>query len=177
METVRIFPLRDLSKPERLRLKAVQMEAARVWMYCVQRHQQARANHLPWPGRRELQEETKGGQYALHSQSIQMITHQFLANVETIAKLRQTDKRHRYPYHPKKYLTVDWPAQAIDRHGNTLTLPMGADANRCAFISTGCQSRSEPSPSSGMGAMNCTSSSPPLGPSRFLFPMRLHRQR
>src|SRR6185437_3193567 len=100
-------------------------EAARVWMYCVARHQQARAAHLPWPGRKELQEETKGGQYALHSQSIQMITHQFLANVETIAKLRQTDKRHRYPYHRKKYLTVEWPAQAIDRQGNTLTLPMG----------------------------------------------------
>ncbi len=133
METVRIFPLRDLSKPERLRLKAVQMEAARVWMYCVQRHQQARANHLPWPGRKELQEETKGGQYALHSQSIQMITHQFLANVETIAKLRQTDKRHRYPYHPKKYLTVDWPAQAIDRHGNTLTLPMGRGRKSLRF--------------------------------------------
>jgi putative transposase len=125
METVRIFPLRNLTTPERVRLRAAQMEAARVWMYCVQRHQQARAAHRPWPGRKELQAETKGGQYALHSQSIQMITHHFLANVETIAKLRQTDTRHRYPYHPKQYLPVDWPAQAIDRQGNTLTLPMG----------------------------------------------------
>jgi putative transposase len=101
------------------------MEAARVWMYCVDRHQQARAAHLPWPGRKELQEDTKGGHYALHSQSIQMVTHQFLANVETIAALRKTDKRHRYPYHPKQYLTVEWPAQAISRSGNTLLLPMG----------------------------------------------------
>jgi putative transposase len=133
METVRIVPLRNLSKAERLRLRDAQMEAARVWRYCVQRHQQARATHLPWPGRKELQEETKGRQYALHSQSIQMITHQFLANVETIAKLRQTDKRHRYPYHPKKYLTVEWPAQAIARQGNTLTLPMGRGRKSLSF--------------------------------------------
>jgi putative transposase len=125
METVRIFPLRNLTKPERLRLRAAQMEAARVWMYCMDRHCHARVAHVPWPGRKELQAETKGGQYALHSQSIQMITHQFLANVETISKLRQTDTRHRYPYHPKTYLTVDWPGQAIERHGNTLILPMG----------------------------------------------------
>jgi putative transposase len=128
MEMVRIFPLRDLSTPERLRLKA-----ARVWMYCVARHQQARANHLPWPSRKELQEETKGGQYALHSQTIQMITHQFLANVATTSTLRQTDKRQRYPYHPKKYLTVDWPAQAIYRHGNTLIVPMGQGRTSFTF--------------------------------------------
>src|SRR5579884_1090985 len=125
METVRIFPLRGLSKSERLRLRDAQMEAARVWMYCVERHRQTRAAHQPWPTREDLQRETKGGQYALQSQSIQMVTHQFLANVETIAELRKTDKRHRYPYHPKKYLTVEWPAQAISRHGNTLILPMG----------------------------------------------------
>ena len=125
METVRIFPLRGLSKHERLRLRNAQREAARVWRYCIERHRHARAAHLPWPGRKELQEETKGGQYALHSQSIQMVTHQFLANVETIAELRKTDKRHRYPYHPKTYLTVEWPAQSISRHGNTLILPMG----------------------------------------------------
>jgi putative transposase len=124
METVRIYPLRGLTKEERQRLRNAQMEAARVWMYCVQRHQQTRQAHLPWPRRKQLQEETKGGQYALHSQSIQMVTHQFLANVETIAQLRKTDKRHRYPYHPKRYMTVEWPEQAISRHGNTLLLPM-----------------------------------------------------
>jgi putative transposase len=125
MDTVRIFPLRDLSKGQRLYLKAAQMEAARVWMYCVERHRQARQEHATWPSRKQLQEETRGGQYALHSQSVQRVTHQFLANVESIAELRQADKRHRYPHHPKKYLTVDWPAQAVSRNGHRLLLPMG----------------------------------------------------
>jgi putative transposase len=104
-----------------------------VWMFCVERHQQARTTHLPGPGRKELQEETKGGRYTLYSQSIQMVTHQFLANVETIAQLRHTDKRHRYPYHPKKYMTVEWPAQAVSRHGNTLLLPMGRGRKSLTF--------------------------------------------
>src|ERR1043166_7328588 len=137
MDTVRIFPLRDLSKGQRQYLKAAQMEAARVWMYCVERHRQARAEHAQWPGRKQLQEETKGGHYALHSQSVQMVTHQFLANVETIAELRKTDKRHRYPYHPKKYMTVDWPAQAVSRTGNTLLLPMGRGRKSLTFHLSG----------------------------------------
>src|SRR5579864_1393409 len=99
MDTVRIFPLRDLSKGQRLYLKAAQMEAARVWMYCVERHRQARSARLPWPSRDDLQRETKGGKYALHSQSIQMVCQQFLANVQTIHQLRQTNQRHRYPHH------------------------------------------------------------------------------
>ncbi len=37
---------------------------------------------------------------------IQMVTHQFLANFETIAELLKTNKRHRYAYHPKTYLNV-----------------------------------------------------------------------
>ena len=62
-----------------------------------------------------------------------MVTHQFLANVETIAKLRQTNPQHRYPYHPKKYLTVEWPAQAVSRTGNTLLLPMGRGRKSLTF--------------------------------------------
>ncbi len=125
METVRIYRLKDLDRRTRVRLKAAQMEAGRVWMYCVQRHQQARSERLAWPSRDDLQRETKGGQYALHSQSIQMVCHQFLANVETIRELRQTNPRHRYPYYPKKYMTVQWPAQAVSRQGKRLILPMG----------------------------------------------------
>lgn len=47
METVRIFPLRGLSQADRQRLKAAQIEAARVWMFCVDRHRQARLDHKP----------------------------------------------------------------------------------------------------------------------------------
>src|SRR5262245_54891124 len=115
MATVQIYRLNGLDARTRARLKTAQMEAARVWMYCVERHQQARTDHAKWPTRDDLQRETKGGKYALHSQSVQMICHQFLANVETIHQLRQTNPYHRYPYHSKKYMPVEWPAQAVSR--------------------------------------------------------------
>src|ERR1044072_2055523 len=66
-----------------------------------------------------------------------MVTHQLLANVETIAELRKTDKRHRYPYHPKKYMTVDWPAQAVSRHRHRLLLPMGRGRKSLTFLRSG----------------------------------------
>ena len=133
MQTVRIYPLKDLDRRTRARLKAAQMEAARVWMYCVERHQQARSARVPWPSRDDLQRETRGGQYALHSQSIQMVCQQFLANVQTIKQLRQSNPHHRYPYHPKKYMTVEWPAQAVSRQGKRLILPMGRGRKSFSF--------------------------------------------
>jgi putative transposase len=133
MQIVRIYRLNNLDTHTQTRLKAAQMEAARVWRYCVERHQQARREHMRWPSRDELQRETKGGKYALHSQSIQMVCQQFLANVETITQLRQTNPRHRYPHHPKKYMTVRWPAQAVSREGQRLILPMGRGRKPCSF--------------------------------------------
>ena len=133
MQTVRIYRLKDLNRPTRARLKAAQMEAARVWMDCLERHRAARSERTRWPDRDELQRATKGGQYALHSQSIQMVCHQFLANVETTNALRQRNPRHRYPYHPKKYLTVQWPAQAISCQGKRLILPMGRGRKSFSF--------------------------------------------
>ena len=125
METVRIYRLKELDRRTRERMRAAQVEAARVWMDCVCWHQQARAAHARWPDRDDLQRATKGGQYALHSQSIQMVCQQFLANVQTIYQLRRTNPHHRYPHHPKKYMTVRWPAQAVARQGQRLILPMG----------------------------------------------------
>ncbi len=133
MQTVRIYPLKDLDRRTRARLKTAQMEAARVWMYCVGRHRAARSDRLPWPSQDDLQRETKGGQYALHSQSIQMVCQQFLANVETIKQLRQTNPHHRYPYHPKKYMPVHWPAQAVSHEGKRLILPMGRGHKSLSF--------------------------------------------
>jgi putative transposase len=133
MPTVYIYRLNDLSTRICTRLKAAQMEAARVWRYCLERHQQARREHMPWPNRDDLQRETKSGQYALHSQSIQMVCQQFLANVDTIKQLRHTNPRHRYPHHSKKYMTVHWPAQAVSRQGQRLILPMGRGRTPCSF--------------------------------------------
>ncbi len=70
---------------------------------------------------------------ALHSQSIQMVCQQFLANVQTIKQLRQTNPQHRYPYHPKRYMTVQWPAQAVSRQGKRLILPMGRGRKSFSF--------------------------------------------
>ena len=133
METVCIYPLKNLDRRTRARLQGVQMEAARVWMYCVGRHQAARSARARWPNRDELQRATKGGHYALYSQSIQMVCQQFLANIETIKQLRPSNPRHRYPYHPKKYMTVYWPAQAISRQGKRLILPMGRGRKSFSF--------------------------------------------
>jgi putative transposase len=80
-----------------------------------------------------LQRATRGGQYALHSQSIQLVCQQFLANIQTIKHLRLRNPRHRYPYHPKKYMTVRWPAQAISRQGKCLILPMGRGCPSFSF--------------------------------------------
>jgi putative transposase len=125
METVRIYRLKGLAPSTRQHLQAAQMEAARVWNVCRELHQDARLGQLPWPGRDELQRATKGGQFALHSQSIQMLCHQFLANVETTRQLKPTHPCMRYPYKPKQYMTVQWPAQAVARQGKRLILPMG----------------------------------------------------
>ena len=133
MQTVRIYRLKDLDRRTRARLRAAQLEAARVWMYCLERHRLARSERTRWPDRDDLQRETKGGQFALHSQSIQLVCQQFLANVETIKQLRQTNPRHRYPYHPKKYRTVQWPAQAVSRQGKRLILPMGRGRKSFSF--------------------------------------------
>jgi putative transposase len=133
MQTVRIYRLKDLDQRTRTSLRAAQLEAARVWMYCLERHRAARAERTTWPDRDDLQRETRGGQYALHSQSVQMVCHQFLANVETIKLLRSDNPRHRYPYHPKKYMTVQWPAQAVSHQGKRLILPMGRGRKSLSF--------------------------------------------
>ena len=133
METVRIYRLKDLDRRTRARLKAAQREAARVWMYCLGRHQTARVGRTRWPDRDDLQRETKGGQFALHSQSIQMVCQQFLANVQTSKQLRQMNPQHRYPYHSKQYMTVQWPAQAVSHQGKRLILPMGRGRKSFSF--------------------------------------------
>ncbi len=106
METVHIYQLQPTKKLFVV-LRDAQMEAAKVWNFCVEAHKQARREHLPWPGRNELQKATKGGQFALHSQSVQMVVHAFLANIDTTRKLRQThpEMRMNYPWQEKMLLS------------------------------------------------------------------------
>ena len=102
------------------------MEAAQVWNACVEMHLTARLDHAPWPGRSALQKATKG-RFALHSQSIQMVVHAFLANIDTTRQLRQShpEMQMKYPYKEKRFYPVHWPMQSVSREGKRVVLPMG----------------------------------------------------
>ncbi len=127
MKTVKIYQLNHLSYAQFKRLQALHMEAAQVWNVCMETHKAARTNHEKWPGRDALQKAAKG-RFALHSQSVQMIVHAFLANIETTRILRQEhpQMRMKYPWRQKRFYPVSWPAQAVsrDQHGRVV-LPMG----------------------------------------------------
>jgi len=126
MKTVKIYPVNHLSYAQFKRLQALQMEAAAVWNVCMETHKAARLEHSPWPGRNELQKATKG-RFALHSQSVQMIVHAFLANIETTRILRKAHPRMRmkYPWRQKRFYPLSWPAQAVTRERHRVILPMG----------------------------------------------------
>ena len=124
MKTVRIYRLDTLSRTQLSRLKAAQQEAAAVWNLCMETHKQARQAHTTWPGRHELQQATKG-RFALHSQSVQMIVHAFLANVETTRQLKPANPKMKYPWKTKRFYPVMWPAQAVCKEPGRVLLPMG----------------------------------------------------
>ena len=126
MKTIHIYRLDHLSPALFEHLREVQMEAAQVWNLCVSLHKEARMSHTRWPGRNELQQATKG-RCALHSQSVQMIVHAFLANIETTRKLRREhpEMRMKYPWHEKRFYPVHWPAQAVALEKGRVILPMG----------------------------------------------------
>jgi putative transposase len=103
-----------------------------LWTDVVTLHAQARAQGQ-WLSASELEQATKGGQYALHSQSVQALCQKFAANVDTATELRRqewAETRHvqtQYPHHPKAYQTVIWKDQALTVLPSAqLRLPTGA---------------------------------------------------
>ncbi len=124
MNTVKVYRLDHLSHTLFGRLKAAQKEAAQVWNLCMETHKAARQTHVKWPGRHELQQATKG-KFALHSQSVQMIVHAFLANVNTTRHVKPTNPKMKYPWKTKRFYPVMWPAQAISKERGRVVLPMG----------------------------------------------------
>ncbi len=126
MQTVKSYRLTHLPPTLFGRLKAAQMDAAQVWNLCCELHKQARTTSTTWPDRNELQQATKG-RFGLHSQSVQMVVHAFLANVETTQKLRASHPKMRmkYPWKAKRFYPVHWPAQAVSRECGRVVLPMG----------------------------------------------------
>lgn len=125
MQRVRIVPLKGIRKRQSAMIRAGQMEAARVWTACRDVHLAARKEHGKWPNRDALQKATKG-RFALHSQSVQMVTHAFLANVDTARQLRSQGRAEiRYPYKDKTFYPLMWPAQAMHLEDKRIVLPMG----------------------------------------------------
>ena len=126
MNTVKVYQLKSLSATQMQRLREMQAEGAWVWNFCMEIHKAARLHHRAWPGRNELQKLTKG-RFALHSQSIQMIVHTFLANIDTTRQLKQTHPhmKMRYPYKEKKFYPISWPMQAVSKENGRVALPMG----------------------------------------------------
>ncbi len=126
MNTVRIYRLNHLSPTLFRRLKAAQMEAAQVWNYCCELHKQARTTRSAWPGRNALQQATKG-RFALHSQSVQMVAHAFVATIDATRQLRAAHPKMRtkYPWKTKRFYPVHWPAQAVSKERGRVVLPMG----------------------------------------------------
>jgi len=126
MNTVKIYRLDHLSHTMFQRLKAAQMEAAQVWNRCMEMHKEARQEKGVWPGRSDLQKATKST-FALHSQSVQMVVHAFLANILATRELRQTHPQMhmKYPWRTKRFYPVHWPAQAVSRENGRVVLPMG----------------------------------------------------
>ena len=106
------------------RLRAAQMEAARVWTLCREMHLSARTERTRWPHRDELRKATKG-QFALQSQTVHMICHAFLANIETTRALRKTNPKIRSPSKEKRCYPLYWPGQAVSRERGRVVLPMG----------------------------------------------------
>jgi putative transposase len=135
MNTVRIYQLNHLSSVQFQRLKAAQEEAAQVWNCCMQLHKEARLLHQQWPGRNELQQATKG-HFALHSQSVQMVVHAFLANVETTRQLRKEhpEMHMKYPWRKKRFYPVSWPAQAVCKERGRVVLPMGKGRPSLSYL-------------------------------------------
>jgi putative transposase len=115
---VRLVRLRGLSATTLARCQTLRAEAGRLWTALVRRHAAARAQGQ-WLSAGDLEQATKGGQYALHSQSVQALCQKFAATVATATQLRHQEFgatgqiQTAYPHHDKPYQTVIWKDQAL----------------------------------------------------------------
>ncbi len=128
---VHLVALRGLDSATRAQCQALRKEAGRLWTALVTLHAQARAQGQ-WLSASDLEQATKGGQYALHSQSVQALCQKFAANVDTTTERRRQEVAETghvqtaYPHHPKVYQTVVWKDQALTvLPSGKLRLPCG----------------------------------------------------
>jgi putative transposase len=129
---VRLVALRGLCIAQLSQCQALRAEAGRLWTDLVTLHAQARAQGR-WLSASELEQATKGAQYALHSQTVQALCQKFIANVATATDLRRQEVaatgriQTEYPRHAKIYQTVIWKDQALTiLPSGSLRLPTGS---------------------------------------------------
>jgi hypothetical protein len=87
---VRLVALHGLSPATLVQCQALRAEAGRVWTDLLTLHTQARLQGR-WLSAGDLEQATKGGQYALHSQSVQTLCQKVAANVATATELRRQE--------------------------------------------------------------------------------------
>ena len=115
---VHLVTRRGLSPAPLAPCHAVRAEAGRWWTDLVTRHTQARTQGQ-WLSAGDLEPATKGGQYALHSQSVQALCQQLAATVAPATELRQQEwdetgrLQTEYPSRPKPFPTVVGQDQAL----------------------------------------------------------------
>lgn len=123
--TVQLVALRQLDPATHALCDTLRREAGRCWSEMVQAHVAAREQGV-WLAEADLNALTKGHRYALHSQSIQFLAQQLLANVATARQNRAAGKGDaNYPYRAKAYQTVVWKGQWIRVVDGQLVLPNG----------------------------------------------------
>jgi len=115
---VRLVARRGLAFATLAQSQALRQEAGRLWTELVALPTPARAKGR-WLSASDLEQATKGGQSALHSQSVPARCQKFAAKVETATELRRQEVAEtghlqtQYPHHSKAYQTVIWKDQAL----------------------------------------------------------------
>ena len=102
-----------------------------MWTELVTLHTQAREQGQ-WLSAGDLEQATKGGQYALHSQSVQALCQKLAANIATAQDLRKQELQATghvqtaYPHHANASQTVAGKDQALTvLPDGSLRLPTG----------------------------------------------------
>ena len=116
---------------------AVRKEAARLWSWLVERHATIRQQGGRWPTRNELQKEIKGLFPGLHSQSAQMILHDFCEAVASAESLRRRGEPYEYPHRKMTYRQVLFSNQAPKFRDGRMVLPCGKAGYLEIFIPKG----------------------------------------
>ena len=99
----------NLDKRTKEYCQFLQQESARVWNDTINYHwNHINDNDGKWLSATELKAITKGGQYNLHSGSIQSVVEQFCDNRKTAKILRESNPDIKYPYKTKKHFRVLW---------------------------------------------------------------------